>query len=93
MDMDPDAPGFKKLRANPFLLSALRATEPYLDHWFSTAPRIHHLLADIGFSVVRKAAVTGRHLLVVATKAGSLDLRPTDRVREAVDKHLSMWQT
>lgn len=93
MDMDPDAPGYKKLRANPFLFSVVRATEPYLDRWFATAPRIHHLLADKGFSVVRKAAVTGRHFLVVATKAGSLDLRPTDRVREAMDEHLSTWQT
>eukprot|EP00904_Undaria_pinnatifida_P008355 jgi/Undpi1/464/HiC_scaffold_1.g00460.m1 len=93
MDMDPDAPGYKKLRANPFLFSVVRATEPYLDRWFTIAPRIHHLLADTGFSVVRKAAVTGRHFLVVATKAGSLDFRPNDRAREAMDEHLSTWQT
>eukprot|EP00903_Cladosiphon_okamuranus_P020618 g18928.t1 len=93
MDMDPDAPGYKKLRSNPFLFSIIRATEPYLDRWFNLAPRIHHLLADTGFSVMRKAAVTGRHFLVVATKAGSLDLRPSDRAREAMDEHLSTWQT
>ncbi|CAN0412562.1 unnamed protein product [Pylaiella littoralis] len=93
MDMDPDAPGYKKLKSNPFLFSIVRATEPYLDRWFSLAPRIQHLLADTGFSVVRKAAVTGRHFLVVATKAGSLDLRPSDRARDAMDEHLSTWQT
>ncbi|CAB1104986.1 unnamed protein product [Ectocarpus sp. CCAP 1310/34] len=93
MDMDPDAPGYKKLRSNPFLFAIVRATEPYLDQWFNLAPRIHHLLAETGFSVVRKAAVTGRHFLVVATKAGSLDLRPSDRAREAMDEHLSTWQT
>lgn len=93
MDMDPDAPGYKKLRSNPFLYSIVRATEPYLDRWFKLAPRIQHLLADTGFSVVRKAAVTGRHFLVVATKAGSLDLRPSDSVRAAMDEHLSTWET
>ncbi|CAM9487325.1 unnamed protein product [Scytosiphon promiscuus] len=93
MDMDPDAPGYKKLRSNPFLFSIVRATEPYLDRWFRLAPRIHNLLADTGFSVVRKAAVTGRHFLVVATKAGSLDFRPSDRAREAMDEHLNTWET
>lgn len=93
MDMDPDAPGYKKLRSNPFLFSVVKATEPYLDQWFSLAPRIQHLLAESGFSVVRKAAVTGRHFLVVATKAGSLDLRPSDSTRAAMDEHLSTWET
>lgn len=93
MDMDPDAPGYKKLRSNPFLFSVVKATEPYLDQWFSLAPRIQHVLADTGFSVIRKAAVTGRHFLVVATKAGALDLRPSDSARAAMDKHLSTWET
>lgn len=93
MDMDPDAPGYKKLRSNPFLFAIIRATEPYLDQWFGIAPCIHQLLADVGFSVVRKSAVTGRHFLVVATKAGSLDLRPSDSARAAMDKHLSTWET
>lgn len=93
MDMDPDAPGYKKLRGNPLLFSVVRSTEPYLDQWFNLAPRIHHLLAETGFTVVRKTAVTGRHFLVVATKAGSLDLRPSDSARAAMDKHLSTWET
>lgn len=93
MDMDPDAPGYKKLKNNPILFSVVKSTEPYLDRWFELAPRIQHLLTDIGFSVVRKAAVTGRHFLVVATKAGSLDLRPSDSARAAMDEHLSTWET
>eukprot|EP00903_Cladosiphon_okamuranus_P020619 g18929.t1 len=92
-DMDPDAPGFKKLRSNPILYSLVRSTEPYMDLWFSLAPRIDEILVETGFSVVRKAAVTGRHFLVVATKGGSLDFRPSDRAREAMDEHLSTWQT
>ena len=38
MEMDPDAPGYKKLRANPWLFSVLRSTEPYLDEYFNFAP-------------------------------------------------------
>lgn len=93
MDMDPDAPGYKNLRVNPFLFSIVRATEPYLDNWFNLAPRIEHLLVETGFSVVRKAAVTGRHFLVVATKAGYLDLRPSDSARAAMDEHMGTWET
>lgn len=92
-DMDPDAPGYKKLRSNPLLFSVVRSTEPYLDQWFDVAPRIHHLLIETGFSVVRKDAVTGRHFLAVATKAGSLDLRPSKSARAAMDEHLSTWET
>lgn len=92
-DMDPDAPGYKKLRNNPLLFSVVRSTEPYLDQWFDVAPRIHHILAETGFSVIRKGAVTGRHFLVVATKAGSLDLRPSDDARAAMDEHLTTWET
>lgn len=93
MDMDPDAPGFKKLKANPILYSLVRSTEPYMDLWFTLAPRIEELLAEAGFSTVRKGAVTGRFVLAVATKAGSMDFRPDSQKRAAMDDHLRAWET
>ncbi|CAM9438603.1 unnamed protein product [Chrysoparadoxa australica] len=93
MDMDPQAPGYVKLQKNPLLYSIVRSTEPFLDEWFEAAPQIQEDLYEAGFAVVRKAAVTGRHSAVVATKAGSLDLRPAAKVRASMDEHLQTWET
>ncbi|CAM9184375.1 unnamed protein product [Discosporangium mesarthrocarpum] len=93
MDMDPDSPGYQRLRSNPFLFSIVRATEPYLSDWFGRAPSIEKDLMAAGFTVVRKAAVTGRHFIVVATKPGSVDFRPSASVRAAMDEHLPTWET
>ena len=31
MEMDPEAPGFERLRSNAMLFSLIRSTEPFLD--------------------------------------------------------------
>ncbi|CAM9293950.1 unnamed protein product [Choristocarpus tenellus] len=93
MDMDPEAPGYVRLASNPLLFFIVRATEPYLNDWFARAPHIEKSLMEAGFSVVRKGAVTGRHFLVVATKPGAVDLRPTSGVRDSMDEHLPTWET
>ena len=60
MEMDPESPGYRKLRANPWLFSILRSTEPYLDQYFSFAPEIPTFLEkELGFPVVRVGAATG----------------------------------
>ena len=47
------------------------------------------MLLSSGFSVVRTAAATGRHLTVVALKSGVSDVRPSSEVREKSDSHLN----
>jgi ubiquinone/menaquinone biosynthesis C-methylase UbiE len=89
MEMDPDAPGYRKLRANPWLFSVLRSTEPYLDEYFTLAPLLPKVLSDIGFPVVRIAAATGRHLALVAVKGGIIDARPSEEEREKADEHIN----
>lgn len=88
MEMDPDAPGYRKLRANPWLFSVLRSTEPYLDDYFNFAPTMPATLSQIGFSSVKISAATGRHLTLVATKNGVMDVRPSDNEREQSDLHV-----
>ncbi|CAM9676309.1 unnamed protein product [Heterosigma akashiwo] len=56
MEMDPEAPGYIKLRQNPFLYAVLRSTEPYLEEWFNLAPSIEELVMDAGFPVVTKVS-------------------------------------
>jgi ubiquinone/menaquinone biosynthesis C-methylase UbiE len=89
MEMDPDAPGYRKLQASPFLFSVLRSTEPYLEQYFQLAPTLSEKLLKIGFPVIRCSAATGRHLTIVALKGGVLDFRPCDEVRSLNDKHIS----
>lgn len=91
MEMDPEAPGYRKLRANTMLFSILRSTEPYLDEYFDLAPSLPALLtaADVGFSSVKISAATGRHFTLAAEKGGGIvDLRPSDEERERSDQHL-----
>tara|TARA_A100001035_G_C27516284_1_gene378765 strand:+ start:153 stop:539 length:387 start_codon:yes stop_codon:yes gene_type:complete len=90
MEMDPQAPGYRKLRANTLLFSILRSTEPFLDEYFDLAPALPTLLTtQIGYSNVKISAATGRHFALVAEKGGGVtDLRPSDEVREASDQHL-----
>ncbi len=88
MEMDPTAPGYRKLRANPWLFSVLRSTEPWLDEYFSI-PSLPALLQNIGFAVTRVSAATGRHLAIVGVKGGVVDTRPADNDREIADQHVS----
>ena len=88
MEMDPEAPGYRKLRANPWLFSVLRSTEPYLDDYFNFAPSMPSTLFQMGFSSVKVSAATGRHLTLVATKNGIIDIRPGDDAREQSDSHV-----
>eukprot|EP00601_Ochromonadales_sp_CCMP2298_P036195 CAMPEP_0173369896 /NCGR_PEP_ID=MMETSP1144-20121109/26357_1 /TAXON_ID=483371 /ORGANISM="non described non described, Strain CCMP2298" /LENGTH=353 /DNA_ID=CAMNT_0014321331 /DNA_START=115 /DNA_END=1177 /DNA_ORIENTATION=+ len=89
-EMDPDTPGYRKLRANPWLYSILRSTEPFLDAYFDeVAVRLPALLEQQGFPLVRVAAATGRHFAILASKGGVVDARPSDEVRAASDKHVS----
>lgn len=92
-EMDPTAPGYVKLQATPWLFAILRSTEPFLDEYFALAPRLPEVLLDIGFSVVRTGAATGRHLCIVATKGGSIDARPSTEERLASDEHLATFMT
>jgi ubiquinone/menaquinone biosynthesis C-methylase UbiE len=90
MEMDPEAPGYIKLRSNPLLFSVLRSTEPFLDEYFDLAPSLPKFLTEqIGFSDVRIAAATGRHFAIVATKGGLLDLRPSSEERLKSDEHVA----
>lgn len=77
MEMDPEAPGFARLRANALLFSLVRSTEPFLDQYFELASggRIELLARSVGFSVVRREAATGRHFSMVALKPGDADHR------------------
>lgn len=92
-EMDPSAPGYVKLQATPWLFAVLRSTEPYLDEYFALAPQLPEVLRDLGFAVVRTGAATGRHLSIVATKGGSIDVRPSPEDRQASDKHLATFKT
>ena len=77
MEMDPEAPGFEKLRSNALLFSLVRSTEPFLDQYFALASggRLEQLARSVGFSVVRREAATGRHFSMVAIKGGDADHR------------------
>lgn len=77
MEMDPEAPGFEKLRSNALLFSLIRSTEPFLDQYFALASegRLEQLARSAGFSIVRREAATGRHFSMVAFKAGDADHR------------------
>lgn len=90
MEMDPEAPGYIKLRSNPLLFSVLRSTEPFLDEYFNLAPSLPTVLTEqIGFSDVHITAATGRHFALVATKGGILDLRPNSEERLMSDEHVA----
>jgi ubiquinone/menaquinone biosynthesis C-methylase UbiE len=93
MEMDPQAPGYVKLMATPWLFAILKSTEPYLGDYFSLAPDLPAIISESGFSVVRRSAATGRHMAVVAMKAGNIDIRPSDKDREMSDMHLQTLQT
>mmetsp|Transcript_2172 Transcript_2172/g.2922 ORF Transcript_2172/g.2922 Transcript_2172/m.2922 type:complete len:380 (-) Transcript_2172:328-1467(-) len=93
MEMDPEAPGYVKLRENPFLFSIIRSTEPYLDEWFKMAPTVQNDAAEVGFAVIRKTGATGRHFALVATKAGYIDARPSNLDRVQMDQHLNTLKT
>ena len=93
MEMDPESPGFAKLRSNPVLFSLVRSTEPYLDVYFDFAPRLPRELQKVGFNLVRISAATGRHFVICATKSvagsgGVLDVRPAGEARAADDQHV-----
>lgn len=94
MEMDPDAPGYKKLRSTPWLFSILRSTEPHLDDYFNrVADQLPTLLTAAGFESVKISAATGRHFCIVAGKNtgefGVVDSRPSDMEREQSDAHLN----
>jgi len=90
IEMDPSAPGYVKLRKNPWLFSILRSTEPYLDEYFdSVAPSLLERLRAKGFSLVQVRAATGRHLALAALKGGIIDSRPSDSERLAADMHMN----
>jgi ubiquinone/menaquinone biosynthesis C-methylase UbiE len=92
MEMDPEAPGYQKLRATPWLFSILRSTEPWLDEYFDLAPKLPSLLATVGFPVVKISAATGRHFAIAAYKAGVIDLRPSKEKRARDDQHVNTLQ-
>ena len=77
MEMDPEAPGFERLRSNALLFSLIRSTEPFLDQYFELASdgRIEQLALDAGFALVRREAATGRHFTMMAMKGGVADHR------------------
>ena len=90
MEMDPESPGYVKLRNNAALFSILRSTEPWLDDYFNLAPQLPGVLLEMGFASVKVSAATGRHFCIAATKGGGVvDVRPTDEVRLAQDFHLN----
>jgi len=89
MEMDPQAPGYVKLRNNAALFSILRSTEPWLDEYFTLAPRLPDELQEVGFSSVKLSAATGRHFVIAASKPGVLDVRPSDEDRLKQDMHLN----
>ena len=89
MEMDPQAPGYVKLRNNAALFSILRSTEPWLDEYFTLAPRLPEELQGVGFSSVKLSAATGRHFVIAASKPGVLDVRPSDEDRLKQDMHLN----
>jgi ubiquinone/menaquinone biosynthesis C-methylase UbiE len=89
MEMDPQAPGYVKLRNNAALFSILRSTEPWLDEYFTLAPRLPDELQEVGFSSVKLSAATGRHFVIASSKPGVLDVRPSDEDRLKQDMHLN----
>jgi ubiquinone/menaquinone biosynthesis C-methylase UbiE len=93
MEMDPEAPGYVKLRSNAMLFSVLRSTEPFLDEYFDFAPSLPSYLDSLGFGSVKISAATGRHFAIAATKKGVADLRPSARERELSDSHLGTTET
>ena len=92
MEMDPEAPGYRKLRSNAMLFSVLRSTEPCLDEYFDLAPSIPSYLDSLGFGSVKISAATGRHMTIAASKRGVVDLRPSESDREKSDQHLNTAQ-
>ena len=50
-------------------------------------------IINLGFSVVRTGAATGRHLTIVGIKEGKQDNRPTPEEREKSDMHLKTVET
>lgn len=94
MEMDPDAPGYVKLRNTPWLFSILRSTEPHLDDYFNrVAGQLPALLSRHGFPSVKMSAATGRHFCLVANKQGVYDGRPSDEERELSDAHLNTMKS
>jgi len=89
MEMDPEAPGYVKLRNNALLFSILRSTEPWLDEHFSLAPTLPNDLLDTGFANFKVSAATGRHFCIAASKGGVVDVRPSDDQRLLADQHLN----
>jgi ubiquinone/menaquinone biosynthesis C-methylase UbiE len=87
-EMDPQSPGYRKLRQNSLLYSVIRSTEPHLDEYFDFAPSIPSLLESYGFPVVKISAATGRHFCIVGYKGGNIDHRPSDEEREKIDTHI-----
>eukprot|EP00290_Baffinella_frigidus_P029208 CAMPEP_0180226962 /NCGR_PEP_ID=MMETSP0987-20121128/23831_1 /TAXON_ID=697907 /ORGANISM="non described non described, Strain CCMP2293" /LENGTH=398 /DNA_ID=CAMNT_0022190767 /DNA_START=50 /DNA_END=1246 /DNA_ORIENTATION=+ len=77
MEMDPEAPGFARLRSNPLLFNLIRSTEPHLGDYFqlASAGGVEALAREVGFSVVRREACTGRHFSMVCIKGGVADNR------------------
>ena len=89
LEMDPSTPGFRSLRAKPFVFSILSSTEPYLKDYFQLAPNLNKILVDVGFSVIKIKQATGRHFAIAALKPGVRDYRPSDEIRKTLDEHVS----
>ena len=66
MDMDPQAPNFKKFAANPFAFAAFKSTEPWITEYI--AIDIESVLRDCGFVDVQIKSNSPRHRTIVAFK-------------------------
>lgn len=98
-EMDFEAPGYAKQRANPLLFSLIRATEPYLDDYAESIPDLFsHVQGKSQF--VKVVPATGRHFAMVATKGPSEesgnvleDLRfDEDGIYRVEDTHLPTFK-
>jgi ubiquinone/menaquinone biosynthesis C-methylase UbiE len=81
LEMDPDGPGYVKLRGNAVLYSFMKSTEPYLDEYFRSFPNLKEELLDAGFAVVRQTCASPRHMTLVGFKGGAIDLRADTAAR------------
>ncbi|GMH83523.1 hypothetical protein TrVE_jg5565 [Triparma verrucosa] len=68
MEMDGKSPGFKKLRANPFLFSIIGSTEPHLEEYFDQVDAgFSDLIEEAGFANLTFETATSRHFCAVAS--------------------------
>ncbi|CAG9466396.1 unnamed protein product [Pedinophyceae sp. YPF-701] len=66
MDMDPEAPEFRRILDNVFAYTAFRSTEPWLGDYATLD--VHASLRDAGFARTMQRACSPKHRAIVGIK-------------------------